>query len=316
MQKIIYSFFIILLAACSAAHAQNQTMGIAAVINDEVISQLDISERLALVSMTANLANTPENMQKLTPQILRNLIDERIQLQEAKRLNIVATEGEINNGLARIAEQNKIPPDKLEEAIVKQGGSFDSLLDQIKATIGWTKVIRQRFASTAIITEEEINQEAAVAAANAAAPQYQLAEITLLVESPADEDSVKQLADRLIQQILDGTPFAPLAREFSKSPSAESGGDIGWVKRGQLPAVLEQRLSTMQPNQITKPIRTNDGYVILYLRDTRIPTADSMPPVDRQAIADFLRQKKLESAARKYLRDLRSIALIDIKTPQ
>ena len=312
MRKIIFWMVLALLALPIGARAQ--TMEIAAVVNDEVISRLDIDQRLALISLSANIALSPENRPKIIPQILRNLIDERIQLQEAKRLNIVASEGEITAAVARLAAQNNIPPDQFESYITEKGGSFDSLLEQIKATLAWTKVVRQKFATSAIVTDDEINQQAERIQSNLMAPQYLLAEIGLAVENPADEEEVKQLADRLVQEILGGAGFAPLARQFSQTASAPSGGDLGWIKRGQLPPALDQKLSLMMPNQVTKPIRTNDGYVILFLRDLRTPEAGSSPPIDRQAIADGLRQKKLESASKKYLRDLRSLALIDLRS--
>ncbi|TAH32831.1 MAG: hypothetical protein EYC62_08855 [Alphaproteobacteria bacterium] len=291
-----------------------QTMEIAALVNDEVISRLDVEQRISLITLSGDRALTDEEKQKIYPQILRNLIDERLEIQEARRLNITASEGEIVAAVGRIATQNNIPPADFESFITQKGGSYDSLLEQIKATINWTKVVRQKFSTTAIVTEDEIQDEIAKTNPAAPTPEYLLSEIFVPFDDPAGEAEAKQNADRMVQDILNGAPFADIARQFSKSGTAQNGGDMGWIKQGQLPEMVEQKLAKMQPNQITRPLRTEDGFVILFLRETRTPEADSVPAPDRQAIADTLRQKKLESSARKYLRDLRSLALVDIRS--
>jgi peptidyl-prolyl cis-trans isomerase SurA len=287
---------------------------LAATVNDEVISKFDVEERLSLVALSTNIELNDENRQKIYPQILRNLIDERLQLQEARRMNIMVSEADLNSAIARLAQQNNMPPEGFEAHIESKGGSYDSLLDQIRATISWTKVVRQRFGTSVVIGQDDINAQIDKLKASMREQQYLVAEIALAVESPKDEPQVKELADRLVSEILGGTPFPPLARQFSQSPSAPDGGDLGWIKRGQLPDALDKRLATMQPNQISKPLRTADGYTILFLRETRIPTDADMPPIDRARVTEMLRQKKLETSARKYIRDLRSQALIEIRS--
>jgi peptidyl-prolyl cis-trans isomerase SurA len=311
MKKIILIIAMIAMLIPGVGRAEN--FEIAAIVNDEVISKLDIAQRLALISISTNLDNDPQSRQKIIPQVLRGLIDEKLQTQEAKRLNIVVTENELMAAIARVAAQNNIPSDQFEQYITSKGGSYDSLLDQIRATIAWTRAIRQKFASTTRITEEEINDEIAKAIGDKTQNQYLAAEIFLAVDNPADEASIKQTADRILQEILGGAPFAPLARQFSQNSSAASGGDLGWVKRGQLDPVLDQRLATMSENQISKPIRTEDGFHILMLREIKTGDQITVGQEQRDAIANGLRQRKLDSAARRYLRDLRSQSIVDMR---
>jgi peptidyl-prolyl cis-trans isomerase SurA len=312
MRKLLIPLLICFLA--HAAPVAAQTMEIAALVNDEVISRLDVEQRISLLSLSSPEVLTADDKQKIYPQVLRNLIDERIQVQEARRLNITASEAEVLGAIARISAQNNIPPAEFEGFIAQKGGNYDSFLEQIKSTIIWTKVIRQKFSTTAIVTEDEIQDETAKRMPAAPSPEYLLSEIFLPFDDPASETEAQQNSDRLVQDILKGAPFNDLARQFSKSGTAENGGDMGWIKASQLPEPVQQKIAKMQPNQITRPLRTNDGFVILFLRETRTPEAASIPAPDRQAIADALRQKKLESAARKYLRDLRGLALIDIRS--
>ncbi len=311
MKKLFLALALICLAAAPIARAQ--TMGIAALVNDDVISAADLENRTSLLLLSTQMEDTAEGRQKIAPQVLRGLIDEKLQQQEAKRLNISVSEAEVQSGIARLAQQNNMPPDQFVAFIEQKGASLDSLTEQLKSTLLWAKIVRQKFLSQAVVTEEEINESLAKVQANAGASQYLLAEIFLPVYSQAEEEDVRDIAVKLVSEVMAGAEFASLARQFSKSASAPQGGDLGWVKRGQLPPALDQKLEVMQPNQITKPVRTADGYTVLLLRDIRTPDGDSKPAVERDRIAADLRQKKLEASARKFLRDLRSAAIVDIR---
>lgn len=314
MRILILTLFLLFgLGGPVLAQNMDQSLSIAAVINDQVVSKMDVDARLNLLFISTDLPDTPEIRKKAWPQILRSLIDEKLQLQEAKKLNITVTEGELQNALARLAQQNNFTPEQLEQAITTKGGRYSSLLDQLRATIAWSKLIRAKFGSSTTVTQEEIDEALEHIKSSLTSPQYLLAEIALNVENPGQEEEVKNLADKIVAEIVNGAPFAPLARQFSQSPSAPQGGDLGWVRLGQLDPDLEGKIRAMQANQITKPIRTSDAYVILLLREIRVPTESQAPLPERDKVSSDLRQRKLEAVSRKYLRDLRNSALVDLR---
>src|SRR5712692_5965603 len=94
---------------------QAPEMRIAAVVNDEVISVFDVASRMRMVMISSNIADTPETRQRIGPQVLRSLIDEKLELQEAKRQNVTATDGEVNNALQQIEKQNNMKAGQLNE---------------------------------------------------------------------------------------------------------------------------------------------------------------------------------------------------------
>lgn len=300
-------------AAAAAPQAAPKTYSprIAALVNDEVISSLDVQSRMGLLFASTNIEDSDDNKKKLFPQILRSLIDEKLQMQEAKRLNITVTEGEVQAAIGRLAQQNNIPPENFAEMLQSRGLRYSDLITQIRSTIAWTKIVRQRFNTSAVVTEDEIEERLNQIKQNTSKPQYLLAEIFLPIESPDQEADVQALAEKLVMEVVNGANFASLAREFSQSASAEQGGDLGWVRADQLEQEVEQRLQNMTPNQISKALRLTDGYKIILLRDVRTPDSVTLP--EKQEVAAELRQRKLESSARKYLRDLRSAALVDIR---
>jgi peptidyl-prolyl cis-trans isomerase SurA len=299
-------------APAVAAPPARSTEGIAAVVNDDIISMSDLTARLQLALVSSGLPNTQETRQKLTPQVLRSLVDERLQLQEATRANVSVTDKEINEAFSKVAEQNRMQRDQLEKMLASQGVPRSTLESQIRSTIAWGKLVQRRLRPSIEIGQEEIDQVIQRIQANAGKPEYLAAEIFLAVDAPEREDDVRRLADRLYEQIGQGASFPAVARQFSQSAGAAAGGDLGWVQQGQLPEELDGALKQLRPGQATRPIRSITGYHILMLRDERtVAAANSLPP--REQIMNSLGQERLDMLQRRLLRDLRRSAFVDLR---
>ena len=121
-------------------------MQIAAVVNDEVISVYDLVSRLRMVLLSSNIPDSTEARKKVETQILRSLVDEKLQLQEAKKQNVVATDDEVNNALSQIEKQNNMQPGQLTGFIKSHGIDRASLINQVTASIVWAKVVRRKAA--------------------------------------------------------------------------------------------------------------------------------------------------------------------------
>lgn len=156
---------------------------IAVVVNEEAISVRDVEARMHLVIVSSALRDSGELRQRLRPQILRTLIDERLQLQEARRLKIPVSETEIKGALATIEQQNRLPPGGIETLFERTGIDRASLVDQIRATIAWNKLIRLRGGPAVQISEDEIDEAIADATANKDRPEYRISEIFLPVNT-------------------------------------------------------------------------------------------------------------------------------------
>jgi peptidyl-prolyl cis-trans isomerase SurA len=244
-------------------------MRIAAVVNDDVISVFDVASRMRLVMISSNIPDTPETRQRIGPQVLRSLIDEKLQLQEAKRQSITATDGEINNGLAQIEKQNNMKSGQLTEFIKARGIDRPALLDQLTAGIVWAKLVRRQAAQSTEISDEEIDEAVKRAKEHASEPQSRVAEIFLSVDNPAQDDEMRVLAERLTQQMRQGARFSAIAQQFSKSATAAVGGDIGWVRPDQLAAELGKAVSQLRPGELSAPIRVGGGYYLMLVVDRR-----------------------------------------------
>src|SRR6516164_2263996 len=242
---------------------------IAAVVNDEVISVADVRSRLRMVMLSSNLADSPDTQQRIANQVLRTIVDEKLQMQEAKRQNITATEEEINKAVAQIEKQNNMQPGQLDQALKQRGIERSALVDQLTASIVWAKLVRRLLSQTNVVSDEEIDYALKRAQETVNEPQSRVAEIFLAVDNPQQEEEVRRLAERLSDQMRQGARFSAIAQQFSQSATAAVGGDIGWVRPEQLNSELGKMVAQMRPGELSPPLRTGAGYYLLLVLDRR-----------------------------------------------
>lgn len=255
--------------AAPAALAQ-QGQGILAIVNDDIISQYDLQNRLALFLATSNLPDTPESRQRLAPEVLRTLVDEKLKRQEMRRQNITVSQAEIDRALAQIAGQLRISPDQLPALLATRGVTMPTLIDQVEAELGWLKAINRVAGDRANVSAEDVDEELARTTRQAAGQvEYRIAEIFLPVDDPAEQARIEDQARELAAEARSGATFSALARTFSQGPSAPAGGDLGWVPSDQLERQIQQVVARMQPGEVSDPIRGQGGFFVLQLSGRR-----------------------------------------------
>ncbi len=243
---------------------------IAAIVNDDILTGTDLSNRMALAFFSSGLPPTPENQNRLGPQVLRGMIDETLQRQEAKKNSITIDSGEVDKAVAGIAQQNNMPPEQMSAFLASHGVKIVTLRSQIESSMLWSKVVQRELRPLVEVGDEEIDERLSQIAANAGKPEYLVAEIFLRVDNASDEVQVSTFAQGLVQQLRGGATFSALAQQFSQGAGALQGGDLGWIQAGQLSPELDQALLTMQKGQLSDPIRDSGGYHIVLLRDQRL----------------------------------------------
>jgi len=248
-------------------HAQE--FRIAAVVNDDVISIADVDERLKLVLASTNLQGDPRAMQQVRAQVLRTLIDEKLELQEAKKETVSVGLQEVTDAINNIEQQNKMPKGGIDQFLKARNIDRATMSDQITAQIAWAKTVRRRYLHSVIVSDEEINEALKQEQANAGKPRSRIAEIYLSVDNPSQDTEIRETAQHLVDQIRHGAPFPAVARQFSQSSTAAVGGDIGYVQQGQLDPEADRLIEKLQPGQMIGPVRLTGGYYIYLLIDRR-----------------------------------------------
>jgi peptidyl-prolyl cis-trans isomerase SurA len=254
---------------------------IAAVVNDDVVSVQDLEDRLDLVMFTSGVDDTLEARQGLTPQVLRGLVEEVLQLQEAERLGITVQDQEMDQALANIAERNNMDVPAMRRLLADAGIDFDTLLAQLRAQIAWVKIVNLQVRPRVNVTVDQLDLAVQEARLNERQPEFLLSEIVLPVDNPAQEDAVAADARRLIETVRDGGSFESLARQVSAAASAEQGGDLGWVRGAVVPPELLVALEQLEPGEVSAPLRSPVGYHVFWLRDRRL-AAPQLDPGDAQ----------------------------------
>ena len=250
------------------ARAQD-TLRIAAVVNDDVISIFDLFTRLQLALMISGLPDNPENRRRLAPQVLNRLVDEKLKVQEASRLNISVTEAEIEESVRNIEAQNNMRAGDFNAALQRAGVRREAAVAQFRAELMWVKIVRRRMTNQVSISEEDIDRVLAQIEETANREQWRLQEIALAIDAPDQEPGIRAQAERLIEEIKAGASFSGLAQQFSQSTSAVNGGDLGWVSVGQVAPEIEAVLAGLRTGDVSAPIRTSNGITIVALRERR-----------------------------------------------
>jgi peptidyl-prolyl cis-trans isomerase SurA len=265
-----------------AAAAQSSSTGAAAFVNGAVISNYDLDQRTALFAATSGVRPSEENLTQVRAQVLRSLEDEMIQLQEAGKHRISVTKTEVDRAIAEVSRDNNVTPSQLAETLNRAGVSTQTFAQQISAQLIWQKVVTARYGTDVLISDQDLDEAMNRLKQGSDKPQFLLSEIYLGVDRAEDDPSVRASAEQFAQQIMRGVSFAIVAGQFSQSPSAADGGDIGWVTQGELAEELDAALLQLKPGQIAGPIRAEGGYHILLLRDRREPAgtdvAQMSPP--------------------------------------
>lgn len=278
----------LLLSVVTTTGAQAQEVErIAAVINEDIISVRELVGRTRMALAFSGQPDSPDARRAVAPQVLRKLIDEKLQLQEAARVKISLSAAELDNGIAIIEQQNRMPKGGLVAGLSRAGIDPQLAREQIKADLTWMRVTSRVLQSQVKVGEEEVTDRLDVLRERRGQPEYLLSEILLPVDTPAAEDDARQTGEKLLQQLQSGAPFAALARQFSRSPSAANGGSMGWVAQGALDDDIAGTVEQLAKGQTSPLIRTASGFTIIHVNDSRI-SGQVASPEDAQVTLSTL----------------------------
>ena len=264
-------------APAPAQVTRGLTEGVAALVNDEIISTYDLRQRILLLVLTTGVQPTERNLPQIQQQALRALVEERLQLQEVRRqqrkqkFEIVPDDAEIDQQIDVLARDNQVSGEQLKASLTDAGVDVQTLKDQLRAQISWQRWINGRYGSRVRIGQDQVQAQLKRLAAAAGKPRYQIGEIFVEATRAGGQAEALKGAEQLITQLQQGAPFPGVARQFSSAPTAANGGDAGWVSAAEEPPEVAASLEQMHPGQLSSPIPVQDGVYIVFLRDKQAP---------------------------------------------
>ena len=246
-----------------------------AVVNGEIITGTDVDQRVALIVAANDGKIEAEELQRLRLQVLRNLIDETLQIQAAKADDIEVEDAEIEQTYNRVAGQNFGQNVRAMDAyLAKIGSSAASLKRQIRGELSWQRLLRRNVQPFVNVADEEVREVIERLTKAKGTDEYRVGEIFLSANSE-NRAAVLENAARIVAKLKEGGNFVAYARQFSEASSASVGGDLSWVRLGILPREIDTVLAQMQSGQLVGPIEIPGGFSIIYLIDKRkVLTAD------------------------------------------
>jgi peptidyl-prolyl cis-trans isomerase SurA len=261
-------------AAAVPAPAQAQGVvqldRIVAVVNDEVITEFELADRMKRVVRQLQQQGTPlPPHEALRKQLLERMIADRAQLQYAAQTGLRIDDSQLERALARIADENKLSMAEFRAALQQDGINFAKFREEIREEITLARLREREIDNKIAVSDGEIdNYLSNQSAKPGAEDEYNLAHILLQVPEQASPEQLqekKAQAAHALEQLKNGADFGQLAASLSDAPDALQGGVIGWRVAGQLPTLFAQALAGMQPGEASPVIRSPAGFHILKL---------------------------------------------------
>lgn len=247
--------------------AEESKYRIAAVVNDEVITLMDVSDRLQLIIGTTGISDTEETRKQLYPRIVRALVEERLQIQEAEANNLKVSGKEIAAAQATIERQRGKAPGSLKAFLAENGVSMQAFEDQLRAQIAWSKLMQRKIRPKAKISDADVTREIERRRyAKQSIDEIQLSSVLLPVDTPENEPATKALAERLLAEVRKGASFEAVASQLGNQ--AQNANAI-WVNINDLDPAVAEKIRNLKPGDISPAMRTPAGYQLIRLINRR-----------------------------------------------
>lgn len=279
---------------------------IIAVVNGEMISSTDIEERAKAFVMNTRIPFNAETKKMIIAKVIQSAIDEKLKLQEAERQGIEISDKEIDASIQNFEQNNKIPAGQLKSLLDKEGVSMKVFREQMKSDLAWIRVIRRQLMAAGNITDKEIEESINQSAKDMMTPKYMVSEIVI------KKENAKNLDD-LVANLRRDPRFELYAAQFSESPSASNGGNLGWLNKGQLAEPLDNKVLAMKEGEVSDPIQIGNEFYILKLVQVYNPKRDKPKLPSKEEMKKFMENKKMEEISAKHLHNVRQRAVIELR---
>jgi peptidyl-prolyl cis-trans isomerase SurA len=247
---------------------------IVAVVNDEVITQNDLNERVQLVmKQLQKQGGQLPAVDTLQRQILERMINDQVQVQLAKENGIKVDDATLDRTIERIAAENSMQLPQFRTALERDGIRYPRFREDIRNEILLARLREREVENTVVVTDAEVETELAREAREATGDsEYRLAHVLVLVPSQANNDQIEQRRKRAAQALSElrrGANFAQVAATYSDAPDALQGGNLGWRPSGRLPSLFLEALNKLQPGEVSDILRSPNGFHIVKLLEKR-----------------------------------------------
>ena len=248
--------------------------------------------------------------------ILNRMIDHILVEQQSKRSGITVKDDEVMTVLKNILADRKILFPDFLKSLAQDGSTLDAYKKELKEQLLRQRLIRREVQSKILVSDEEIGEYYTQHRDDYEGREaVRIKQILLVVPAGSPQnvrETMRKEAESLRKRLLDAEPFDAIAEKYSQGPSAQAGGDIGFIERGQTLQEVEAAAFKLKVNELSNVIESSVGFHIIQIIDKK--GAGLKPLTDvRQEIVIKIEDKKMASRLDQWIADLRKNAHIEIK---
>lgn len=247
---------------------------IVAVVNNEVITMGELSDQMQIVQRNLQKQGTALPPQDaLQKQLLERLINDMVQVQEAKETGIRIDDSTLDKTLQRIADENNVSMSNFRALLEQDGIVWSKFREDIRGQVMMSRLREREVEGNVAVTEAEVDTQLALEAREQTTDQeYRLAHILVLVPEQATSAQIEARRKRALlalSELRKGAEFAQISAQYSDAPDALQGGNLGWRQANRMPAIFLDAMNTLKPGEISDILRSPNGFHIVKLLDKR-----------------------------------------------
>jgi peptidyl-prolyl cis-trans isomerase SurA len=296
---------------------------VAATVNGELITLADLAARGGEEYRQAEALPAGEAREAARKRALRRAFDEivteKLLSAQAAELGMEANEAQVDAAIADIRKRNNLDEKRLDEALAQQGLDRESFRRQVKTNLETYNVLGFKIRSKVKVTDEDLKvyyQRHAADFVGEEELHVRHVFLPLAEGAPAAEEAKARAAgEKVLQRLAGGEDFAKVAREVSKGPGAQDGGDLGWLKRGVVQKALEDAAFALKPGQVSGLVRFGPGLHVIKVEERRLAGAKSFEEA-KEEIRERIGNEQLESYRSQFIEELKRDALVEIRLPE
>jgi len=290
---------------------------IVAVVNGEIITFSDLQSasaqaRMGLLSLSAD--GTISHPPSSEHEILEQLINQKLQLQLARKKGIFVGPEEVDRAVADVKQKNGMATDSaLQKALQEEHADLDQYKSGLKDQITILKLVNREVKSGVVLSEEELRSYYEEHPERFLTPmQYRLHQIFISIPDPGSAQTAEQTARNVADQLKTGADFQTLLKRYSSGPEGKGNGDLGLLRADQMLPEIRRAIEPLKPGEFSGPVKTAAGLHIFRLDEIQPPKPRAFEEV-KSEIQERLFQEQSADLYEKWLKDLRSSAQVDIK---
>lgn len=262
------TLLIVALFVTNVSVAQDAT-SIVAIVGDKAISSTDVKERLQLAVSSSGIKDPKLIQQKLLPQIIKVLIDEKLYEIEATKNNIATNEDEIAMAIAQLEKSNGLPKGQFSAFLRSQGLNMKILRSQVRAQLIQQKVVAQVIRPKINVSKFEIDEKMENIGAKSGAMKLNISEIFISANNPQEKEDALKLSKELISQVKDGNSFGAIASQFSQDVKLSLSESSKWLFPNEINKQKYMKIASLPTGQVAEPFFYENGYYIIKLNDRK-----------------------------------------------